>query len=472
MRLASAYSAPRAASAELRVSTRSHTPDEGAAARVRKRSQCHIVHEVALGTLRVRLNHTAMTALAAAMRWAAPSAGGASRRLPTPVPRARRPPGTAGYQPNHGAPWPARYGRSRTKNAAWPGSAHALAIARLVERVANVASSMGPSPLSSHKHTASRRHPVGKTHDSAFSCDGRRSAGNQRRCGCKARGGPGLRFRGRAGPFRRRKDISHGERVDEHGPPQLPQRAHSPRAPWLPPPSRAWGRLAGCAAEERKDHVDPPTARPLGTYDLNGPIHRRATSREGRWTPTSWSSAPGSPACAARSRGRRRRTCEEDGARGHARARWTRSWTRLIDAMNPPADEGEGLPDLRRASGPAPGAHDGLSLLPRGRPQVDAALQPLGRQPAAAMDMDAHRPHDHGQLRGRRRPDPRRGHWYEDPENINGVFPGTHEFLDGPNGKGPDDNPQQDDGKKCANVAVLRLRPVWTSATRRTHSSS
>ena len=32
-------------------------------------------------------------------------------------------------------------------------------------------------------------------------------------------------------------------------------------------------------------------------------------------------------------------------------------------------------------------------------------------------------------------------HWYEDPEEINGEFPGTHEFLDGPNGKGPDDNP-------------------------------
>lgn len=42
-------------------------------------------------------------------------------------------------------------------------------------------------------------------------------------------------------------------------------------------------------------------------------------------------------------------------------------------------------------------------------------------------------------------------HWYEDPENINGEFPGTHEFLDGPNGKGPDDNPQQD---VCANMAL------------------
>ena len=42
-------------------------------------------------------------------------------------------------------------------------------------------------------------------------------------------------------------------------------------------------------------------------------------------------------------------------------------------------------------------------------------------------------------------------HWYEDPENINGEFPGTHEFLDGPNGKGPDDNPQQD---VCDNMAL------------------
>lgn len=42
-------------------------------------------------------------------------------------------------------------------------------------------------------------------------------------------------------------------------------------------------------------------------------------------------------------------------------------------------------------------------------------------------------------------------HWYIDPENINGEFPGTHEFLDGPNGKGPDDNPQQD---VCDNVAA------------------
>ncbi len=42
-------------------------------------------------------------------------------------------------------------------------------------------------------------------------------------------------------------------------------------------------------------------------------------------------------------------------------------------------------------------------------------------------------------------------HWYEDPENINGEFPGTHEFLNGPNGKGPDDNPQQD---VCDNMAA------------------
>ena len=42
-------------------------------------------------------------------------------------------------------------------------------------------------------------------------------------------------------------------------------------------------------------------------------------------------------------------------------------------------------------------------------------------------------------------------HWYEDPEEINGEFPGTHEFLDGPNGKGPDDNPQQD---VCDNMAA------------------
>lgn len=34
--------------------------------------------------------------------------------------------------------------------------------------------------------------------------------------------------------------------------------------------------------------------------------------------------------------------------------------------------------------------------------------------------------------------------WYEDPENINGEYPGTHEFLGGPNGKNPRDNPQQD----------------------------
>ena len=42
-------------------------------------------------------------------------------------------------------------------------------------------------------------------------------------------------------------------------------------------------------------------------------------------------------------------------------------------------------------------------------------------------------------------------HWYDDPENINGEFPGTHEFLDGPNGLGPDDNPQQD---VCDNMAA------------------
>lgn len=42
-------------------------------------------------------------------------------------------------------------------------------------------------------------------------------------------------------------------------------------------------------------------------------------------------------------------------------------------------------------------------------------------------------------------------HWYEDPEDINGEFPGTHEFLDGPNGLGPDDNPQQD---VCDNMAA------------------
>lgn len=34
--------------------------------------------------------------------------------------------------------------------------------------------------------------------------------------------------------------------------------------------------------------------------------------------------------------------------------------------------------------------------------------------------------------------------WYIDPENINGEYPGTHEFLGGPNGKSPRDNPQQD----------------------------
>lgn len=35
-------------------------------------------------------------------------------------------------------------------------------------------------------------------------------------------------------------------------------------------------------------------------------------------------------------------------------------------------------------------------------------------------------------------------HWYDDPEGINGEFPGTHEFLYGPNGSGPAANPQQD----------------------------
>lgn len=35
-------------------------------------------------------------------------------------------------------------------------------------------------------------------------------------------------------------------------------------------------------------------------------------------------------------------------------------------------------------------------------------------------------------------------HWYQDPEGINGEFPGTHEFLDGPNGSSPAANPQQD----------------------------
>lgn len=34
--------------------------------------------------------------------------------------------------------------------------------------------------------------------------------------------------------------------------------------------------------------------------------------------------------------------------------------------------------------------------------------------------------------------------WYIDPEDINGEYPGTHEFLGGPNGKSPRDNPQQD----------------------------
>ena len=42
-------------------------------------------------------------------------------------------------------------------------------------------------------------------------------------------------------------------------------------------------------------------------------------------------------------------------------------------------------------------------------------------------------------------------HWYSDPEDVNGEFPGTHEFLGGPNGKGPDDNPQQD---VCDNMAA------------------
>lgn len=34
--------------------------------------------------------------------------------------------------------------------------------------------------------------------------------------------------------------------------------------------------------------------------------------------------------------------------------------------------------------------------------------------------------------------------WYIDPEGINGEYPGTHEFLGGPNGSSPRDNPQQD----------------------------
>ena len=59
-------------------------------------------------------------------------------------------------------------------------------------------------------------------------------------------------------------------------------------------------------------------------------------------------------------------------------------------------------------------------------------------------------------------------HWYEDPENINGEFPGTHEFLDGPNGKGPDDNPQQD---VCANMA-LYCEKAGVDIRYGTHSSS
>ena len=42
-------------------------------------------------------------------------------------------------------------------------------------------------------------------------------------------------------------------------------------------------------------------------------------------------------------------------------------------------------------------------------------------------------------------------HWYHDPEGINGEFPGTHEFLYGPNGSGPAANPQQD---VCENLAA------------------
>lgn len=42
-------------------------------------------------------------------------------------------------------------------------------------------------------------------------------------------------------------------------------------------------------------------------------------------------------------------------------------------------------------------------------------------------------------------------HWYHDPEGINGEFPGTHEFLYGPNGSGPAANPQQD---VCENMAA------------------
>lgn len=60
-------------------------------------------------------------------------------------------------------------------------------------------------------------------------------------------------------------------------------------------------------------------------------------------------------------------------------------------------------------------------------------------------------------------------HWYEDPENINGEFPGTHEFLDGPNGKGPDDNPPS---KTCARTWLcIAKKPAWIFATKPMRSS-
>ena len=68
------------------------------------------------------------------------------------------------------------------------------------------------------------------------------------------------------------------------------------------------------------------------------------------------------------------------------------------------ADEGEGLRVLSGRDRSTLQAHDGIPLLPGGWPQVDAALQPFRRSHGLA-----HRPHDHGKLRGRQRPHPCHG---------------------------------------------------------------
>ena len=61
-------------------------------------------------------------------------------------------------------------------------------------------------------------------------------------------------------------------------------------------------------------------------------------------------------------------------------------------------------------------------------------------------------------------------HWYEDPENINGEFPGTHEFLDGPQRQGPRRQPA---AGRCARTWRCTARkPASTSATPPKRSSS